>query len=170
MTAIRSDRKQPTPMELRDDLLRFIRQKFYLDHQDKFFKDQPRILKWVVLELAVFLDRRAVTISAERYREIMIGEKGILMEALRFGNTSKIGYLPAWLRHVVQTHLQIHGEDYYDEGKSIRTATENALALARGGLHGREVDVVRELAAAARLLRPKRKAVKVSRNDQLTML
>src|SRR4051812_40766162 len=120
MKAKRPQRRQPTPLELRDELLRFIERQFYPNRPVDFAKDTPRLLKWVVLKLAEYLDDRAVAIPTARYIEIMTGEKGILMEALRFGNTGNIAYLPAWLGRCVESHLAVHGEDYYDEGKLIR--------------------------------------------------
>lgn len=96
----RPQRKQPTPQELRDELLRFIQTHFYPGHAVAFAKDTPRLLSWVVLKLAVYLNSRAVSISTERYLEIM---KAVLMDALRFGDTGKITYLPAWLGKVVAT-------------------------------------------------------------------
>lgn len=142
--------KQPRSDEVRDTILDFIRRKFYPGHFVEFAKQHRHLLRWVVFELAVYLDSRAVTIPATRYIEIMVGEKGILMEALRFGDTENITYLPAWLRKCVQSHLTVHGETYYDEGKSLRNALDVALKFAQKQV-AQEPDAVRELAAAARL-------------------
>jgi len=165
------ERKQPTPQELLDSLLAFIETHFYSGHPLAFTKDKPRLLQWVVLKLATWLDERGVTLSTDRYREIMVNK--ILMEALRHGNTSKIDYLPAWLGKTVESHLAIHGEDYYDEAKSIRNLVDHAVMVA-GQARVTQPDPVRELAAAARLLKSTRKAQKPVRkqaiNPQLSLL
>jgi hypothetical protein len=151
-------------------VLDFIQRKFYSSQAVSFAKDRPRLLGWVVLKLAVYLDDRAVTISPERYLEIMTGDQGILMEALRFGNTGQITYLPAWLGKVVESHLAVHGDEYYEEGKALRNHLQSAINLARAGLQGRDLDPIRELAAAARLLKPARRPLKRARNDQPSLL
>lgn len=138
--------KQPTPLEIRDELLRFIRTKFYPDDNVEFAKDQPRLLKWVVLRFAKYLDDHGHTLAPRRYLEIMRDQ--ILMEALR------------------------HGEEYLEEAKSIRASVDAAL-FAAGPLRQAAPDAVRELAAAERLVKagkakrgPKNTPVK----DQLTLL
>ena len=159
-------RKQPTPVELRDSLLEFIERKFYQGHRIEFVKDRPRLLDWVVLWLARWLDERGVTIPADRYREIVTG---VLMDALRFGNTENITYLPAWLAKVLQSHVAVHGDEIYDEGKNLRSVLERTL-LVTGRQVGRVPDPVRELAQAAKLLKPKTRPQKPAVNAQLTLL
>jgi hypothetical protein len=159
-------RRQETPEEVRDELLRFIQVKFYPGDGVNFFKDRPRLLKWVVLKLAEYLDERAVTVPPNRYIEIM--RDHVLMEAVRFGRTDEIKYRPAWLGKVVEMHLDHHGEEYYEEGKAIRSRVENALTIARAGLQGR--DPVRELAQASRLLTTRKQPVKKVASDQLSLL
>lgn len=159
--------KQHTSQEVLDELLRFIESKFYQGDRINFLKDRPRLLKWVVLKLAEYLNEKAVTVSSQRYLEIMRDD--VLMEAVRFGRTDEIKYRPAWLGKVVEMHLAHHGEAYYEEGKSLRNAAEKALATARGGVQGR--DPVRELAEASRLLKPARKpTLKAPQKDQLNLL
>jgi hypothetical protein len=85
-------RKQPTPQELLDDLLGFLQRKFYQGQPVAFAKDRRRLLDWVVLWPAAWLDERGVTLPAARYREIFMS---VFMDGLRFGNTENITYLPA---------------------------------------------------------------------------
>jgi hypothetical protein len=164
--------KQPTPIEIRDELLRFIQTKFYQGDQVSFLKDRPRLLKWVILKLADYLDDKAVTIPAGRYLEIMRDK--VLMNAVRFGKTEQIKYRPAWLGVVVDQHLAHHGEEYYEEAKSIRNLVDNALTIAHSRPVHDQPDPVRELARAARLLdgrnSPKMAAKKRVKNDQLSLL
>ncbi len=164
MKAKRPFRKQPTSQEMRDELLRFVQAHFYKNDYARFAKDQRMILKLVVLKLAVYLNDQAVTISESRYMEIMRDK--ILMEAVRFGRVDEVKYPPAYLGQIVDSHLRIHGEDYYDEAKAIRNQVDNALALAHKSATPRS-DGVRELATASRLLMPTKRAVKMTPHKQL---
>src|SRR5579872_3818331 len=89
--------KQPTPQELLDGLLDFVQRKFYSDHPLAFTKDRPRLLKWVVLWPAAWLNKRGVTLPADRYREIFMA---VFMDGLRFGDTGNITYFPAYLAKI----------------------------------------------------------------------
>lgn len=166
----RPQRKQPTPDELRDKILHFIQTHFYQGQAVEFAKDRRRLLEWVVLKLAVYLDDKAVSISTERYLQIMMDE--VLMPALRCGDTGNITYLPAWLGKTVESHLRIHGEDYYNEGKARRDNIQTHLAVALNacqvGLQAR--DPIREMADASRLLKTPKRVVKPVKKEQLNLL
>jgi hypothetical protein len=165
--------KQSLSQELLDDLLRFVRQKFYAESGDDakcFAQDRARLLKWAILWPASWLNNRGLTLPGDRYKQILTT---ILLEAVRHGNTTKVNYRPAWLKAVIQRHFAIHGEEYLAEAKSARTMAEHIL-LTTGKLKVTPgPDPVRELAAAASLLRTKRPvqtAVKAAKKDQLTLL
>jgi len=163
MKPARPNRKQPTPDELKESLLNFIRTKFYNQHPLAFAKDTPRLLEWVVLRLAVYLDERGVWIDTARYHEIMTGDKaGILMEAIRHGDTGNITYLPAWLGKCVESHLSVHGTKYYEEGKRNRENIQTHLAAALKGIQPAAPGANRStlLAEAAKLLKAKKRPVK----------
>lgn len=160
-------RKQPTSDELLGSCLSLIQRKFYEDHAGSFAKDRPRLLKWVVLWPARWLNERGVTISADRYKEIF---DAVLLDALAQCRQAKINYLPAYLATVIQSHWRIHGEEYYAQAKSVRNLAENALLMA-GKITGQAApDPIRELATASRLLKPKKKPLKSPLKDQLTLL
>jgi hypothetical protein len=164
---IAPDRKQDTPQELSDDLLDFLHRKFYQTQTLQFAKDRPRLLAWVVLWPAKWFDERGVTVPTAKYKEIFMG---VFMDGLRYGATDKIKYFPAWLAEVIQSHFAHHGEEYYEQAKATRTATENALLMAQK-LPAMEVtDPIRQLAQAARLLKPKKQAINAPKKDQLTLL
>jgi hypothetical protein len=164
--------KQPTPLELRDACLDFLRRKFYPDQNVAFAKDRPRLLKWVVLWPAKWLDEKGVTLPADRYREIFFS---VFFDALNHG-TPNPDYRPAWLAQVIQSHFRIQGERYYDEAKrhrdsSARLAAPNLAANIIAS--ARPIDPVRDLAAAHDLLKParaKRGPKKGPVNDQLSLL
>jgi len=65
---------------------------------------------------------------------------------------TKVTYLPAYLRQVIQSHFKIHGDEIYDDAKSLRHALDNVLMVAS---HARQAtpDPVRDLANAAALMK-----------------
>ena len=159
-------RHQPTPLELRDDLLAFLERKFYQGHRIEFVKDRPRLLAWVVLWPAKWLNERGVTIPATRYREIFMA---VFIDSLRFGAVEKVTYFPAWLAKVIQSHFAVHGDEIYDEGKNLRAVLERTL-LAAGHQVSAAPDPVRELAQAAALLKVPKRPSKAPVKAQLTLL
>lgn len=159
--------KQQTPKEMLDGLKDFVARKFYEGDSVGFMKDEPRLLKWVLLYPAKWLNERGVTITTERYRALI---NGVLMEALRHGNTAQIGYRPAWLGKVIQSHLAFHGEKLYSEAKSARSLAENALLMVGRLSTNRQDDPVKTLVAASRLLERKKPMVKQTGKDQLNLL
>jgi hypothetical protein len=159
---------QPTSQELRDKLLDFLRRKFYNEPGDDkcFAQDRSRLLAWVVLWPAGYLKSRfGTTISADSYREIFFK---ILIDADAH-KSDRLTYRPAWLRHVIQSHWKIHGEEYYQQAKNVRTLAEHTLLMV-GKAAQPGPDPVNELAAACALLRPSKLALKRSRKEQLSLL
>jgi hypothetical protein len=146
-------------MELIATLMGFLQRKFYQGPggDRRFKQEHSRILAWVVLWPAKWFDERGVTVTADKYRQTFFK---VFMDA-DANRADRIKYLPAWLAKVIQSHFAIHGEEYYEEAKSIRTLAENALLLA----HKSPVcapDPVRELASAARLLKPHKRSRKTA--------
>lgn len=144
--------KQTVAQDLRDDLLNLIRNKFYSSSGDDakcFAQDRSRLLAWVILAPAVWLNKRGVTFPADRYKKIF---SDIILDAVRHGNTSKVSYRPAWLKHVMQSHWDHHGEEYYNEAKNARALADHALHVLGKLKVAPEPDPVRELAAASALL------------------
>jgi hypothetical protein len=141
--------KQPTPIELRDDCLNFLRRKFYNQPGDDkcFAQDRSRLLAWVVLWPASWLNGKGVTIHGDAYRKIFMA---VFMQASAYVQ-SKVKYRPAYLRQVIQSHFKIHGEEYYEEAKSVRNQVESIMLLM-GKTPQAEPDPVRELAAARALV------------------
>ena len=142
--------KQITSRELTDDLLAFIERKFYPGDAVNFNKDKKRLLAWVILWPATYLDAAGVTLTPERYQQIFM-ETVIL--ALQQGDTGNIKYRPAWLMRVIQSHYKIHWEEIYAEAKSARSATEDALRIASRMPIAIAADPIQEMALANRLLK-----------------
>jgi hypothetical protein len=158
--------KQPTPAELLDELLDFVQRKFYQGHALAFTKDRPRLLKWVVLWPATWLNKRGVTLPPSRYREIFMS---VFLDGIRFGTADQITYFPAYLAKIIQSHFEHHGDEIYAEAKSIRNLVENAVVVAGRSAQAAS-DPVRELASAATLLRAKKKPSKPAPKSQLNLL
>jgi hypothetical protein len=166
---------QKAPQEVRDAILGFIQGKLYSDSASDrlaFTKDTPRLLEWVVLWPATWLDERGVTLEADRYQEIILGA---IMEAIRHGDTGRISYRPAWLGRVVQSHFAHREDQIYAEAKELRTALDSALrTLGSVAASSRSADPVRNLADAHQLLRTRKPrpeaATKPTSNGQLTLL
>jgi hypothetical protein len=150
--------KQPTPSELTDALLDFLRRKFYNQPGDEkcFCQDKSRLLTWVVLWPASWLNNRGVTIHGDAYREIFFKT---FLQADAHRSSDRITYRPAWLRMVIQSHWKIHGEEYYEQAKSVRNLADHALLMAGKSSQARP-DPVRELALAARLMVGSKRKVK----------
>lgn len=161
--------QQPTPKELTDSCLDFLRRKFYNQPGDEkcFCQDRKHLLGWVVLWPASWLNKRGVTIHGDAYREIF---NKVFMQAAAHA-TDKIKYRPAWMRMVIQSHFNIHGETYYEEAKAVRNQIEQALMLTKN-VAAPVADPVKEMAAArdilvAGLVRKKR--VQVAVKPQLSL-
>lgn len=157
--------KQPTSQELLDSILDFLQRKFYEGDPISFRKDRSRLLAWVALWPASWLNKKGVSLPADRYREIFFQ---VFLEAKANG-TEKITYRPAWLRHVIQTHFAHHGDEIYEQAKSVRNLVEHAVLIA-GKAAPSAPDPVRELAQASTLLKARKPAPKRAVKDQLTLL
>lgn len=169
--------RQATPEELLSTILGFIAARFYQGEQKAFAQDRQRLLKWVILKPAAWLDERGVTIHPEDYRKLFLDPaQGILMIALQHGNTEGVKYLPAWLGKAVESRLRIQGDRLYQMAKDYERRQAAVLvdrvAAALGGIAaGRAPDPVRQLARSADLIRqPKRSPKRPADNGQLSLL
>ena len=162
--------KQPTPTELTDSCLQILRSRFYNQPGDDkcFAQDRSRLLAWVVLWPATWLNKKGVTLHGDQYRKIF---HNVLMQASEHV-TSKVKYRPAYLRQVIQSHFAIHGEDYYDQAKAVRNIAEQAMVVL--GSFKPAPDPVKQMALAAQLLkgagRPSKKVVKPALKEQPNLL
>ncbi len=149
---------QVTPEEIVADLMTVIRNKFYGDLPDQFFKDQNFLRKNVVLWPAQWLDEKAVTLKPSRYKAILID----ILTQVAIHGTDTVKYWPGYLMSCVQRHFAIHGEEYYEEGKSLRAALDKSLtAISRAHDAPRGVDPIRVMAQAQTLAKaPKRRPAK----------
>ena len=161
--------KQPTPKEVTDACLDFLRRKFYsFPGGDRaFFQQRRDLLRRVVLWPASWLNNKGVTIHGDAYREIFMK---VFMQAAA-NVQSKVKYRPAYLRQVIQSHWRIHGEDYYEEAKTCRALVDHALLVA-GQARVAAPDPVREMASARQILtsmKPKKAVEKSPVKAQLNL-
>ena len=144
--------KQPTPKEVTDACLEFLRRTFYsFPGGDRaYFQQRRDLLRRVVLWPASWLDGKGVTIHGDAYREIFMK---VFMQAAAHVE-SKIKYPPAYLAQVIQSHFKIHGEDYYEAAKATRNQVDHVMMMA-GQLAKQSApaaDPVREMANARQIL------------------
>lgn len=157
--------KQSVAQELQEDLLRLIRQKFYTGSPDDpkaFAQDRRLLLRWVIFWPAAFINEKRFTITGERYKQIF---SNVILEAVRHGNTSKLGYRPAWLRMVMQSHFRTHWEEYYDEAKSARAQADHFMNVLGKLKVIPDTDPVKDFSIAYALL-VRSKPVKKPRQKQ----
>lgn len=139
-------------LEIVDTLLGFIKSHWYRDAPPgSFERDRSRLLEWVVFEAAGRLDSSSVTLPGDRYLDIHLV---ILREAITHGG--RPSYIPAYLRHVVQSHWKIHWERYYEQAKIVTPRIEECLRDLAAGI-GRRPDPVREMVQARQLLTTRRR-------------
>jgi hypothetical protein len=153
--------KQEVGAEIVNDLLASVRNQFYADAPAKqWFQDRKFILRSVVLWPASWLNKRGVTLPPERYKSILLE---IFQDIKRKGNTGAVTYWPGYLMHCVQEHFKHHGDDYYTEGKSLRSAVERSLmAFGRLDQAAGQPDPVRQMAHARSIIQPQKRRPKPS--------
>jgi hypothetical protein len=157
--------RQTVAVEIRNDLLNVIRNQFYGDAPAKqFHQDKRFLLNNVILWPAGYLDRRGVTLPPERYKAILLD---VFNGIKQHGQTGAVQYWPGYLMHCVQTHFRIHGEEYYEEGKSLRVSLDKIVKKA-GSIPA--ADPIRVMAEARRdLLKSSRTRPKRSVDTQIPL-
>lgn len=147
-----------------DDLLEALRGAFYADatpeqwHLDRFFL-KIHVVTWP----AFWLNKRGVTLRPERYKAILLG---VFNEVKRHGATGEVKHWPRYLTHCVQQHFKHHGEEYYEEGKSLRASLE--IALGKVEAARRTADPVQAIGQAHDVLRTRRRQAKKAPDCQQT--
>jgi hypothetical protein len=140
--------KQQTPAEVVQFLMNFVRTSFYQDFQERWFPQQREVQK-VVTWPAAWLNSRGVTLPPERYKAILVE---MVTTIKHHGETGSVKYWPRYLLHCFQEHFKHHGEDYYDEGKAIRTRLEGIVGLLQRSTEARRPDTVEALAQVHKAL------------------
>src|SRR5690606_21176557 len=91
---------------------------------------------------------------ARRYRQIL---DEIITTIQRFGDTSKVEYFCRYWLTAVQSHVDHHGDEYFEEAKDFRHALDRiqaglALADPRKIAEARD-NTVEQLAAMAKIIK-----------------
>ena len=112
-----------------EEFLQMIRNQFYFDKPDFHFHQHRSILIKAFTYLAWWLAGKGMTqeIPADRYRQLI---QDVITEVKRMGQMSSAVSPAHYFLKVMQTHVAHHGEDYYDECRSVR----NAVAQVTSGL------------------------------------
>lgn len=116
--------KQVCPAELVDDLLSVIRNQFCCDLNVVEWRKSIPFFTRVLTHGAKYLNSKGVTLPPDRYKAIY---QDIFTGIKQHGATAVVKSWHGYLLKCVQEHFDHHGEDYYNEGKSIRAAAERAL-------------------------------------------
>ena len=153
---------QVVPETLRDEALHYIRAKFYGSFPEaRFYHDRALLLRFVVFWPAKWFRDKGVTISMERYREILLHPKeGILPTAATLGDIPRNPV--AYLGKAVENRFHHQGERYYEEAKGLSARLDPILAVLSGmaAKPNPEAEHLKQMAEAARQLAsaPRRKA------------
>jgi hypothetical protein len=115
------------------ELLKKARTILYHDlPESSWFSQQGRV-KFALTLPSKWLDERKVELSPDRYKAIVDG----ILDTIRTNRRPDLGAFPcAYLHACVEAHIRHHGDEYYAEGKSVRTALDrvvNHAARARLG-------------------------------------
>ncbi len=135
-----------------DDLLHDVRLRFYATQPVAAFRRDRRRLQYALTWPALWLERRGLFCSAQRYRTLVVER----LDAIRaHGDCTRYGrYFPSYLLKCLQDFLDRHGDDLYRELKHIRNALDIACGALRfvekASVQSRQIET---LAAAHRLLR-----------------
>jgi hypothetical protein len=153
------------------ELLRLVRQRFYPaadpPAERAFYRDR-RMLLCALSWPATWLEQRALTCSAARYRAIIVER----LEAIAaHGDPARYGaYFPTYLLKCLQDWFQHHGDDLYAELKHIRNALDHVLASVTSTAEvRRDAQHLAVLASAHQLIAARRSAHPRRRSDQLAL-
>lgn len=110
-------------------LLRTIQTQFYRTRPPAdFHRDRHRLL-YALTWPAVWLERRGLTCSAARYRQLLVERFDAIVT---HGDPQRYGaYFPAYLLKCLQDWFQHHGDELYAELKHIRNALDLVFASVR---------------------------------------
>ena len=159
--------------DLVKNYLHRLRSQFYPD-DEKGFYIQRSVLIDAITTPARWLDERKVRLPERRLCQIL---DEVIKGIQNYGATGEIKFFCRYFLHAVQLHMKHHGDDYYEEGKSLRfitdTAMENLTKKQRAKLADAEDATTSRLADLNRLMREtavKKKKASKAPAAQLTLL
>jgi hypothetical protein len=102
-----------------EQLVQLIRREFFAGVPDKQFFQERNLLLQAVTYPADWLHRRGAKLQEPPYRQIL---QTVIDTIKAHGNRAKIRRFSAYFLHAVQTHMQHHGEEYYQASKRLPAA------------------------------------------------
>ena len=151
-----------------DELLAAVRLRFYANQPPGNFHRDRRMLLSALTWPAIWLERRGLTCSPERYQSL-ITEQIVAITA--HGDPVHYSeYFPTYLLKCLQNSFQHRGDDLYQELKHIRNALVHVLASVHFAdqvqAEARQLDL---LAATHRLIHARRTRHGADDAAQLTL-
>ena len=88
--------------------------------QRQFFQERDLLRQAIAFPAARLKERLGVTATDDLYRRIL---RTVIDTIKEHGNRAKIQQVSAYFLHAVQTHMDHHGEEYYEsrEGREVRS-------------------------------------------------
>ncbi len=159
-----------------DVLLAAIRLRFYANQPPgNFHRDRRRLLSALTWP-AIWLERRGLTCSPQRYQSLITEQIAVITthgDPARYGApglSRSNGYFPTYLLKCLQNSFQHRGDDLYQELKHIRNALVHVLASVHFAdqlqADARELDL---MAATHRLIHARRARHRANDAAQLTL-
>jgi len=151
-----------------DVLLAAIQLRFYASQPPSNFHRDRRMLLSALTWPAIWLERRGLTCSPQRYQSLITEQ---IAAITAHGDPAQYGaYFPTYLLKCLQNSFQHRGDDLYQELKHIRNALVHVLASAHFAdqvkAEARELDL---LAATHRLIHARRARHRADDAAQLTL-
>jgi uncharacterized protein YjaG (DUF416 family) len=137
--------------EFINEQLALIRRTFFAKTSEKqFFQEKNMLLQAIAFPAAHLKERYGVSAMDSLYRRIL---KTVIETIVEKGNRAKIERFSAYFLHCVQTHMQHHGEEYYEAAKAARSAADILPAAMRGAHIVRADVTTQSLAELHRMLK-----------------
>lgn len=89
-------------------------------------------------------------LRTDHYNALILG---VLLDIRCRGNTGAVKFCPVYMKQCLQEYFKHHGDEIYDEAKSIRTVLEQAMLAAKNAHRTKAPDPVELMAQAYRLSR-----------------
>jgi hypothetical protein len=119
-----------TADEFIDEQLALIRKTFFAKTTEKqFYQERSFLLAAITFPAKRLKERFGVAADVALYRRIL---RTVIDTIIAKGNRAKIVRFSAYFLHCVQTHMDCHGEEYYENAKRARTAAELLPEALRG--------------------------------------
>ncbi len=145
-------------------VLKYIKEHFYADHTTDYHRDHRQLLRALTWP-AAWLDKQALTITAEDYNRLLLNK---LRQIQKNGNPHHYrAYFPKYLMKALQDHCRHHQEAIYLKLKHAGYTIDQIAADIGKTPHTQHTSV---LAQAHDLIhRNHRKKPHTSKTDQMTL-